>query len=138
MTPRRQVLAILTYMFGSWYSSSYVNTFIMCVMLLAVDFWTVKNISGRLMVGLRWWSEVQEDGSTSWKFEAREEVNTTTLDVGCFWIGLFAPAIVRRRPAAGPAARPAAPSPVVGGAAQRTHGPCGLPPLWFEPWPWQS
>jgi len=22
----------------------------------ALDFWTVKNVSGRLLVGLRWWS----------------------------------------------------------------------------------
>ena len=28
------------------------------VLLLALDFWTVKNVSGRLMVGLRWRNEV--------------------------------------------------------------------------------
>ena len=42
------------------------------MLLLAFDFWTVKNVSGRLMVGLRWWSEVRADGSTDWKFEAQE------------------------------------------------------------------
>ena len=93
--PRAQTLAILVYMFGSWFTSGYVNTFIVCVLLLAVDFWTVKNISGRLMVGLRWWSEVQDDGSTKWKYEAQEEgLQSTTLDVGCFWLGLFAPAVI--------------------------------------------
>ena len=67
-----QALAILTYLFGEWFSSSFVNQFVVCVLLLAFDFWTVKNVSGRLMVGLRWWSEVQDDGSQHWRFEAQE------------------------------------------------------------------
>ncbi len=33
-------------------------TMIEQVLLLAFDFWTVKNVSGRLLVGLRWWNEV--------------------------------------------------------------------------------
>ena len=69
---RAQTLAILVYMFGSWFSSSFVNVFVVCVLLLAFDFWTVKNVSGRLMVGLRWHSEVQDDGTTQWRFEAQE------------------------------------------------------------------
>ena len=59
-------------MFGTWFSSSYVNLFITCVLLLACDFWTVKNVTGRLMVGLRWNSVVEEDGRTTWKFESQE------------------------------------------------------------------
>lgn len=34
-----------------------VITFIVVVILAALDFWTVKNVSGRLLLGLRWWSE---------------------------------------------------------------------------------
>ena len=87
--------AILSYMFGTWVSDSFVNVFIVCVLLLAFDFWTVKNVSGRLMVGLRWWSEVQDDGSQHWRFEAQEEnLQSTTLDIGVFWVGLIAPAVV--------------------------------------------
>ena len=67
-----QALALVIYMFGSVFSSSFVNIFICCVLLLAFDFWTVKNVTGRLMVGLRWWSEVKEDGSTVWRYEAQE------------------------------------------------------------------
>ena len=62
----------MTYLFGDWFSASFVNVFVVCVLLLAFDFWTVKNVSGRLMVGLRWWSEVQDDGSQHWRFEAQE------------------------------------------------------------------
>ena len=34
-------------MFGSWFSSNFVNIFVLCVLMLAFDFWTVKNVSGR-------------------------------------------------------------------------------------------
>ena len=85
--------AILVYMLGTWFSSNFVNMFIVTVLLLAFDFWTVKNVTGRLMVGLRWNSEVLEDGSTTWKFESQEgDINSTTLDHMVFWVGLFAPA----------------------------------------------
>ena len=67
-----KTLAILVYMFGGLFNAGFVNLFIVCILLLAFDFWTVKNVSGRLMVGLRWWSEVQEDGTTIWRYESQE------------------------------------------------------------------
>ena len=39
-----------------------VITFIIVMMLSALDFWTVKNVTGRLLVGLRWWSDYDEKG----------------------------------------------------------------------------
>ena len=45
------------------FASSFVFSFVIVVLLLAFDFWTVKNVSGRLLVGLRWWNEVAEDGT---------------------------------------------------------------------------
>jgi len=87
-----KTLAILAYVFGGWFHVGFVNLFIVCILLLAFDFWTVKNVSGRLMVGLRWWSEVQEDGSTVWRYEAAEDPHGSTLDAWVFWVGLFAPA----------------------------------------------
>lgn len=30
------------------------------IVIGAVDFWVTKNISGRLLVGLRWWEEIDE------------------------------------------------------------------------------
>ena len=38
--------------------------------LRAVQPTQVKNVSGRLLVGLRWWSDADEEGNTTWKFEA--------------------------------------------------------------------
>jgi len=45
--------AVLLYVFGGWFGSDYVTTFVLAVLLLAFDFWTVKNVTGRLLVGLR-------------------------------------------------------------------------------------
>lgn len=51
----------------------------------------VKNVSGRLMVGLRWWNEVSETGGSEWKFESLQEgqrgVNKT--DSQAFWTVLY-------------------------------------------------
>lgn len=47
-------LALFFYVMGGWkiVSSSAILTYIICILLLAFDFWTVKNISGRLMVSI--------------------------------------------------------------------------------------
>ena len=40
-------------------------------------------------------TQVRDDGSTEWKFEAQEDnLQSNTLDVGVFWLGLIAPALV--------------------------------------------
>jgi hypothetical protein len=36
-----------------------------------MDFWLTKNVSGRLLCGLRWWSATDPDtGLLKWQFEA--------------------------------------------------------------------
>lgn len=55
----------------------------------AFDFWFVKNISGRLLVGLRWWNEVNEDGTEEWIFESANEVRDTNIDTSIFWGSLY-------------------------------------------------
>lgn len=32
----------------------------------------MKNVTGRLMVGLRWWNYVDDDGVSHWVFESRK------------------------------------------------------------------
>ncbi|KAK3807134.1 MAG: Golgi apparatus membrane protein tvp23 [Linnemannia elongata] len=87
--------AICTYFFGTWFTDNFVLIFVLCVLLLVFDFWTVKNVSGRLLVGLRWWSENKEDGSTTWLFESRDPSRPLNpVDSRLFWTGLYvAPAI---------------------------------------------
>ena len=50
----------------------FVTNFVVCIVLLAMDFWTVKNVTGRLLVGMRWWNDASESGS-AWRFESLPE-----------------------------------------------------------------
>ena len=54
--------AIFIYFFLGYLISN-VLTFIFTVIFGALDFWVVKNISGRFLVGLRWWSDYDEKGN---------------------------------------------------------------------------
>ncbi|KAG5459210.1 MAG: hypothetical protein BJ554DRAFT_415, partial [Olpidium bornovanus] len=67
-----RLAAILFYLLGSLIISNDVFIFVMVVLLVAFDFWTVKNVTGRLLVGLRYWNDVKEDGNSEWVFESRE------------------------------------------------------------------
>ncbi|KAL3902066.1 MAG: hypothetical protein SGCHY_000100 [Lobulomycetales sp.] len=89
--------ALLIYFFGGWISLSYVFSFVVIVILLAVDFWTVKNVTGRLLVGLRWWNEVHEDGSSQWIFESRpdgSEQSINAIDSRIFWGSMYLTPVV--------------------------------------------
>jgi hypothetical protein len=86
-----KIAALVVYLFGGLFSKSFVVAFVMVVLLLAFDFWTVKNVSGRLLVGLRWWNEVREDGTNEWRFESREDTSKIShLDSRVFWLTLWA------------------------------------------------
>jgi hypothetical protein len=83
--------AVFFYMFGSWFTDSFIFVFVLCILLLAADFWTVKNVSGRLLVGLRWWSYVKPDGSNEWIFESIEDQSEiSAFDSRIFWGGIYA------------------------------------------------
>jgi len=60
------------YRFSTTLTNSSVFLFVIIVLLLAFDFWTVKNVSGRLLVGLRWWNETGPDGESVWVFESAD------------------------------------------------------------------
>lgn len=44
-----RISALIVYLFGT-FSSSFIGVFVTVVLLLSLDFWTVKNVSGRIMV----------------------------------------------------------------------------------------
>jgi len=47
-------------------------------------------VSGRLLVGLRWWNEIQPDGESKWVFESLEDKTSVTRGESLvFWIPLF-------------------------------------------------
>ncbi|KAL3798447.1 hypothetical protein ACHAW5_007399 [Stephanodiscus triporus] len=71
-------LALAMYVLGSRTMEGNMAT-VMCVLLLAADFWVVKNVTGRLLVGLRWWNMVDPaTGETSWIFESASPATATT------------------------------------------------------------
>merc|ERR550537_1678202 len=87
-----KVAALVIYLLGRYVAGGYVRTFIFVVLFLAFDFWTVKNVTGRILVGLRWWSSNREDGQTEWVFESRDERQPPPhpTDSFIFWGGLYA------------------------------------------------
>jgi hypothetical protein len=80
--------ALLAFIIGGLFSSaSYVGVFIAVVLFLAADFWTVKNVTGRLLVAMRWWNEIKEDGSNEWIFECGKDASAASpFDSNYFWI----------------------------------------------------
>ena len=88
-------LALFFYMFGGFFSDSFVFICVLCILCLAFDFWTVKNVTGRLLVGLRWWNNVKEDGSNDWVFESIDNPNEIDpQDSRIFWWGLYGTPII--------------------------------------------
>lgn len=76
------------------FTSNFVLIFIITMLLLAADFYNIKNISGRRLVGLRWWNEVNPaSGDTTMVFEslppeeAATRINAT--DRRFFWLALY-------------------------------------------------
>ena len=82
-------LAIFLFLFLGIFGISDSSIFITVVLLNALDFWFVKNISGRVLVGLRWWNEVKEDGTEIWVFESENEKKARSIDTTIFWMSLY-------------------------------------------------
>lgn len=91
-----KLTAILSYLILGLFTKSFVIQFVVTVTLLAFDFWIVKNVTGRLLVGLRWWHEVGEDGVTQqWRFESiPDRENLNAMDGRIFWWTLYLSPVV--------------------------------------------
>jgi hypothetical protein len=96
-------LALFFYIFGGWFAgdghggtsgANFITVTVICMLLLAADFWVVKNITGRLLVGLRWWNKVEGD-TTTWIFEsAGDNRQINKFDSSVFWTVLYATPLV--------------------------------------------
>ncbi|KAI2609456.1 DUF846-domain-containing protein [Hypoxylon fragiforme] len=88
-----RISSLLVYLFGVIFTDNMVMIFIITILLLAADFYYLKNIAGRRLVGLRWWNEVDpSSGDSSWVFEssdpATRAINAT--DSRFFWLAIYA------------------------------------------------
>ena len=70
--------------------------FLFTTVCIAFDFWVVKNLTGRNLVGLKWWSTVDKKGNQKWKFLGSKNskcdlhsVKFSTADKTFFYLGLF-------------------------------------------------
>jgi hypothetical protein len=72
--------------------SNDVLTFIIVLCLAAADFWTVKNVTGRILVNLRWWSDIDPlTGNEKWVYESNNEARPVNSgDSFVFWTALYA------------------------------------------------
>ncbi|KAE8716252.1 Golgi apparatus membrane protein-like protein ECHIDNA [Hibiscus syriacus] len=51
----------------------FVIIFVITVVLAALGFWVVKNVSGCILVRLRWWNEINEQGESIWRFQCLDQ-----------------------------------------------------------------
>lgn len=87
-----RVTAILVYLLCEMFGSGFIACMVTIILLLSCDFWTVKNITGRLMVGLRWWNQIDDDGGSHWVFESRKgpgKTQDSNSESRIFWLGLI-------------------------------------------------
>eukprot|EP01088_Endostelium_zonatum_P003518 TRINITY_DN14729_c0_g1_i2.p1 TRINITY_DN14729_c0_g1~~TRINITY_DN14729_c0_g1_i2.p1 ORF type:complete len:193 (+),score=26.69 TRINITY_DN14729_c0_g1_i2:20-598(+) len=84
-----KVIPIVLYLLMGWgiIGENFVVQFIVLILLESADFWITKNISGRMLVGLRWWHYVNPDGSNVWVFESSKEQGTivNSIEGVIFW-----------------------------------------------------
>lgn len=89
--------AIVFYILSSFFNENFVINFVVTILLVSLDFWVVKNVSGRILVGLRWWNEISELGESIWRFESLDQESLARMnkkDSWLFWWTLYGAAII--------------------------------------------
>ncbi|KAG8045375.1 hypothetical protein GUJ93_ZPchr0008g11582 [Zizania palustris] len=89
--------ALAFYILSALFVNNFVIIFVITVLLAALDFWVVKNVSGRILVGLRWWNEIDNEGNSVWKFECLDGESLARMnkkDSWLFWWTLYLTAAV--------------------------------------------
>ncbi|KAF4572748.1 Golgi apparatus membrane protein TVP23 [Pleurotus pulmonarius] len=85
-----RIAAIVVYIMCGWVTDNYVLSTVVVVVLLAMDFWNCRNVSGRTLVGLRFWNQVDEDGDSYWVFESRDPSRPANpVDSKMFWTAVY-------------------------------------------------
>lgn len=85
--------SITSFIILSIFISSTALVYLTVILLACFDFWMTKNVAGRLLVGLRWWNEVKEDGTEVWIFESKNEIKEATSDSRIFWLCVYSAAL---------------------------------------------
>lgn len=64
-----KLFSFLFYLFGGLFGQDFISTFVAVILLISMDFWVVKNVTGRLLAGLRWSNYIDDSGNSHWIFE---------------------------------------------------------------------
>lgn len=86
-----KVVGVFCYIFlGIIVTDNLVN-FLLNFVCIVFDFWITKNVSGRYLVGLRWWTDVDEDtGEEEWYYESYDyNITFSSIDSSVFWWGMI-------------------------------------------------
>ncbi|KAK9668828.1 hypothetical protein RND81_13G089600 [Saponaria officinalis] len=78
--------ALAFYILSALFVDNFVIIFVVTFFLAALDFWVVKNVSGRILVGLRWWNEIDDMGKSVWKFESLNQESLARLNKNNSWL----------------------------------------------------
>ena len=84
-----KLAAFIIYIIISFFTKQKGLVYLSVILLGSVDFWITKNVSGRFLVGLRWWNEVKKDGKEVWIYESKNEKTEATSDKSVFWTSLY-------------------------------------------------
>jgi hypothetical protein len=84
-----KITSITSFILLNIFLESEALVYLLVIILASCDFWVTKNVSGRLLVGLRWWNEVRADGNEVWIFESKNEIVESTADSRVFWTSLY-------------------------------------------------
>ncbi|KAL5227533.1 hypothetical protein ABZP36_015798 [Zizania latifolia] len=85
--------ALAFYILSALFVNNFVIIFVITVLLAALDFWVVKNVSGRILVGLRWWNEIDDEGNSVWKFECLDGEVCISVSVTVYFCAIADPYI---------------------------------------------
>lgn len=81
---------IVIYYFGWIILPWTVFQWVATILSAAVDFWFTKNVAGRLILGMRWSSRVNDDGESKWVFEyAKLDMSDQSGQRKTFWLLLY-------------------------------------------------
>ncbi|CAD8100642.1 unnamed protein product [Paramecium sonneborni] len=81
--------AFFSYLFLGLIIQSTLFQYILIMIFHAFDFYTVKNITGKFLVGLRWYSDFNPRGDEIWRFECFDKCKRSKIDSSVFWTFQF-------------------------------------------------
>ena len=90
MTVALKGCALFFFLFLNIFTSNQAFVMVVVILFDAMDFWYTKNISGRILVGLRWWNTYNpETQQEVWRFESKNEIKEANIDRKTFWFSLY-------------------------------------------------